>query len=646
MKNTFRIFAVLAVLVGFNSCIEEFGEQTYSGNVVLELSTPETVTAAAADLTVTVKLYREYTGVTTTTSVKVAEVSEDGATITTAPLSLEIGNYELTMANVIYSKVPLYVAVDDSDERAIELDVETLIPMAKNVLGNETTTYGISTVLFDPDKDKITYDYVYAYSFTETLGEDGWSKAGAEGDKVWAYSSYNGTNYASMTGNKGTASSYDEWLISPAFDFSAAEAKAIRFETAQGYSNGALLKVFAMDSADPATANKTELTFTLAPETTSGYSAFTASGDIDLSAITYTTVYFGFEYISNSGTTTFQVANFKATVDCTDGDGTDGGDETEDGDGTNANPYSCGQVINTIAQDKTSAWVKGYVVGNVVYGSPNTVVTDPSATGATDTNIAIAESADETDMTKMVLVQLSGVDSDARTNLGLVATSGAIMGKEVKLYGTLENYFSQAGLKGIQTTEQFEILEGDGTETPEETGSVLFAGSNFNDWSAFTGNLNSFGLVSAGYAVQSETGGLSGSSALHLNGTTAKNDYVFTALAGSTTLPANPTKITMYIKGTSSAKSLSCNLYYGESNTYDKVNFGTIEDASDLALTPTTGDNDYSGSIDTQGAWKKITIDISAMSGAFNTDAELSLFALKTGKESDYDLYIDNITIE
>ncbi|MFV0289894.1 MAG: hypothetical protein ACK5IJ_03215 [Mangrovibacterium sp.] len=434
MKNLFKIVAALAILVSFNSCIDEYGDKTYSGNVVLKIATPEITTATKSELTVSVKLFREYTGIFTNATLKVDSIFTDG-TILTAPLSLEFGNYELQVANVIFNKEPIYVAVDDSDVRAIELDAATLIPLTNNVLANETTTFEVSTVLFNPDKDKVEYAENTIGAFLQLAEKE---IGTVEGEVIAeAYSD----TYGTVTSVTIKDVNGDELLLYGVFKISAN-----RFEV------GKMVK---------------------------------ASGP----KVTYKEV-----------------------------------------------------------------------------------------------------------------VQMS---------------FAADAGHSIEVLGE--------------------------TEVPVETTPVpLFAGSDFNDWAAFTAALNSYGLTNA---EQSADGGRDGSGAMHITGTIATSGYAFTVLGGSATLPANPTKITMYIKGTSSAKSLSCNLYYGES-TYDKVNFGTITDASDLALTPVTGNNDYIGTIDTGGEWKKITIDISAMSGAFNTGSELNMFAVKFGKESNYDLYIDDITIE
>lgn len=168
--------------------------------------------------------------------------------------------------------------------------------------------------------------------------------------------------------------------------------------------------------------------------------------------------------------------------------------------------------------------------------------------------------------------------------------------------------------------------------------SLLFPGSDFENWAAFTGSLNSYGLLS--YASQSPTGGRNGSSALHISGTPAANDYLFTAQASSS---VTASKIVFYIKGTSPGKSLSFNVYSqdtGAAGGYYKFNLG-ICGQQDITLASSAA-NSYSGSINTNGQWVKITLDITG----YNLNSTGNLFALKTGSASAYDLYVDDITFE
>ncbi len=183
--------------------------------------------------------------------------------------------------------------------------------------------------------------------------------------------------------------------------------------------------------------------------------------------------------------------------------------------------------------------------------------------------------------------------------------------------------------------------------TPSQ--NLLFPGSDFEDWTAFLASLNSYGLSTGGYASQSIDGGREGSSALLLKGTPSKNDYTFTAIIKEA-LPEKPSKITFYIKGTTTNKSLSLNVYVGTGNKmgtdYKCYN---LEDCTGPKTLEPTDANSYRGSIDTKGDWVKITLDVSELT--LNSASKDNLFALKVGKKETtsevyYDLLVDDITFE
>ncbi|WP_233192860.1 DUF6359 domain-containing protein [Sporosarcina sp. P29] len=89
------------------------------------------------------------------------------------------------------------------------------------------------------------------------------------------------------------------------------------------------------------------------------------------------------------------------------------------------------------ANNEGTATVSGYIVGFVV--SATNVV--PVATG--DTNIAIASKAGETDVTKMLFVQLP---TNLRSEWGL-QTNPDLVGQQVLVTGNLKAYFTSPGLK-------------------------------------------------------------------------------------------------------------------------------------------------------------------------------------------------------
>jgi len=173
-------------------------------------------------------------------------------------------------------------------------------------------------------------------------------------------------------------------------------------------------------------------------------------------------------------------------------------------------------------------------------------------------------------------------------------------------------------------------------EPQPTTGELLFPGANFEDFAAFTGTLNNFGLQS--YATAAAGAGRNGSTALHIKGTPAKNDYLFTAMNNAGKDFSGKTKISFYIKGTAAGKSISCNVYTGGRN-YKAFNVGDVNNA-DVNVS-VAANNQYAGTI-TADDWVKVTLDITGITLPTSGD----LFAFKVGKEVAWDLYVDDITIE
>lgn len=174
-------------------------------------------------------------------------------------------------------------------------------------------------------------------------------------------------------------------------------------------------------------------------------------------------------------------------------------------------------------------------------------------------------------------------------------------------------------------------------ETPQpdpEQPKLLFPGGDFEDWTAFTSNLNRYGLKN--YATQAD-GGRSGKAML-INGTPKGNDYVFTTVPQAEG-PTFGNTITFYIKGTS-GKSLSLNVYTSDGK-YKAFNLGTVNGTSDVNL-EVAANNQYTGDINTQGEWVKVTLNISGLELS-TTD---NFFALKVGRGADFDLLLDDFTIE
>ncbi len=185
-------------------------------------------------------------------------------------------------------------------------------------------------------------------------------------------------------------------------------------------------------------------------------------------------------------------------------------------------------------------------------------------------------------------------------------------------------------------------------EPQPTTGELLFPGANFEDFAAFKGTLNKYGVGT--YCSEATGAGRTGN-ALKVSGTMAKNGYFFTVENKSGKEFTGKSKITFYVKGTATGKGISINLYPADntvsgltSQGYYAYNLGninnadvTIQDASHAGR----NQNDYAGSV-TATDWVKVTLDISGKALAKSGD----LIAFKGGKGGVYDLLIDDITIE
>ena len=123
-----------------------------------------------------------------------------------------------------------------------------------------------------------------------------YSDSGAS--KEWYWSTYSGNGYAAMNGyNSGVTE--EDWLILPGIDFDSYSNEVMTFDTWYNYGSddatNYLKLLYSSDYpglGDPSGYSWTELAFTHP----SGSSTWTASGDIDLSAIIGTSVYIAFKY--------------------------------------------------------------------------------------------------------------------------------------------------------------------------------------------------------------------------------------------------------------------------------------------------------------------------------------------------------------
>lgn len=128
------------------------------------------------------------------------------------------------------------------------------------------------------------------------------------------------------------------------------------------------------------------------------------------------------------------------------------------GDGSAETPYTVQAVqAGAAGTAGTGKWVTGYIVGFIPDKYYDQAVFGTE--GAINTNILLAPAADVTDVTACIPVALVG---DLRNAVGL-GGHPENLGKQVTIYGDLEKYFGQPGLKNTSV-----YAWGDkGGETPD-----------------------------------------------------------------------------------------------------------------------------------------------------------------------------------
>lgn len=143
--------------------------------------------------------------------------------------------------------------------------------------------------------------------------------------------------------------------------------------------------------------------------------------------------------------------------------------EVPAGNGQEASPYNVAQVIaKGDAVSESGMWVKGYIVGSIPTGGASTTLpyTVFGTEGAAPSNLVLAPTADCTDPSKCIPVQLvSG--SDVRKALNIVDNPGNL-GKLVAIKGDLAKY---CGAPGIKNPSAYTLTGGG--DTPVTPGDAV-----------------------------------------------------------------------------------------------------------------------------------------------------------------------------
>ena len=132
-----------------------------------------------------------------------------------------------------------------------------------------------------------------------------WTEVVVSGDKKWYKADFNGDGYAAMTGYNGKQPPFDTWFITPALDIQNAAGKGFSFtsETRSYGSTKTVFEVYLLNSLDPTTATvkqKLNPILAKAPNSTGTWSAWTSSGELDLSEWADGVYYIAFHYFADT----------------------------------------------------------------------------------------------------------------------------------------------------------------------------------------------------------------------------------------------------------------------------------------------------------------------------------------------------------
>jgi hypothetical protein len=150
------------------------------------------------------------------------------------------------------------------------------------------------------------------YADVSTLA--GWKTYPQAGTKTWYGNEVSTRRWVQATAHNSGQESVITWMIAPVIDLTMATEPYLEFESADGYDNGATLKLFVSTnydgSATPWNASWTEKTFSMPPLSASGFSQFVTSGQIDLSPYKGGQLWIAWVYDGGTDrTTTWEVDN-------------------------------------------------------------------------------------------------------------------------------------------------------------------------------------------------------------------------------------------------------------------------------------------------------------------------------------------------
>ena len=242
----------------------------------------------------------------------------------------------------------------------------TTISFKIEAIDNEsnTTTSSVVTITIDNSSNILEEDF-------SSCPPSGWTIYSLAGSADW-----NCNNEMSINAYGADVAS-DDWLISPAIDLSAYSNEKLSFESWTQYTDvdfPQLTLKYSTNytgSGDPSSADWTELSFTTPAENSQ---TWTSSGEIDISAISGTSVSFALQYIS-SGTAGASSSYWKVDDFVISAETGSGGEDTTAPEFTSGFP-----VAENISANGFDIKISLNEPGKVYYKSQLATLTAPTIT--------------------------------------------------------------------------------------------------------------------------------------------------------------------------------------------------------------------------------------------------------------------------
>lgn len=297
------------------------------------------------------------------------------------------------------------------------------------------------------------------FSTVETVGNTPW---------IIDYKTAKATSYVDGVNKEATS-----WLISTPVDFTNETEAYVAFEYIIRYSeSGKVAKnhqlLISSDYAgDPSKATWTDLPYG-AVEGSDWTTFYKANVAVPTDFLKKSGIVFALRYTATTKAGTWEVRNFKVAH----------GTAAEPEKPEDAQEYTVAEAMAAFTGTAKPAIVKGYIVGTV-NGQVYTEGCVFSGTAESNTNLLIADNADETDYNNCMPVQLpSGA---VRSALNLVDNPGNYK-KQVTLTGSLEKYFGVTGLKSVSKY----VIDGVTPEEPETPADAYISESFATSFGTFT----------------------------------------------------------------------------------------------------------------------------------------------------------------